>query len=208
MQRHSWTRRLSAVLAWVLLGFVIITPVAIASSSPLLTGRDAIYVMAGIAGVIALALLVVQPLLAAGYLPGSPAVRGLRWHRWIGAGIVLAVALHVVGLYLTSPPDALDALLFRSPTPFSVYGVTAMWGVVLTAILVAARRRLGLGNASWRIAHNGLAVVVVVTSVVHALMIEGTMGSWSKLMLCACALAATVVVVLHLRVVKPLLRKR
>lgn len=199
---------MSAALVWSLLASVIIGPVAIAAASPLLTGRDAIYVVAGIAGVVALALLVVQPLLAAGYLPGFPVIRGRRWHRWIGIGIVSAVTLHVLGLYLTSPADALDALLLRSPTPFSVYGVTAMWGVVLTAILVVTRRRQWLGNTSWRIAHNGLAVVVVVTSVVHALMIEGTMGSWSKLMLCACALAATVIVVLHLRVVKPLLRKR
>ncbi len=186
----------------------MVVPVAVATTSPYLAGRDAVYITAGLAGIIALALLLAQPLLAAGYLPGLNGLRARRWHRFVGTGIIVAVALHIGGLYLTSPPDALDALLLVSPTPFSVYGVIGMWCVVLTALLVAARSRMGLRYALWRIIHNGLAVLLVVASVVHALLIQGTMGSLSKLILCACVLAATLIAIVHLRIVKPYLNRR
>lgn len=118
------------------------------------------------------------------------------------------MALHVGGLYLTSPQDALDALLLVAPTPFSVYGVIGMWGVVLTALLVATRSRLRLSYAAWRLIHNGLAAIVVFASVVHILTIEGTMGDLPKLVLCALFMAATAIVILHHRVVRPLMRTR
>ncbi|ASJ70790.1 hypothetical protein [Granulosicoccus antarcticus] len=42
-------------------------------------------------------------------------------------------------------------------------------------------------------------MIVVVTSVSHALMIEGTMGQVSKLVLCVSVLTTTVVVTVRLR---------
>lgn len=198
--------RLRAGLAWAAVTLAIAAPIAIAATSPFLASRDAVYIVAGLAGIAALALLLMQPLLAAGYLPGLTKRRERLWHRRIGTGIVLAVALHVIGLYITSPPDALDALLLVSPTPFSVYGVIGLWSVVLTAILVALRRRIAPNP--WRIVHNALAVVVVISSIVHALMIEGTMGAWSKTILCALIVAATTIAIVHLRVVSPLRKAR
>jgi predicted ferric reductase len=122
--------------------------------------------------------------------------------------IILAVALHVGGLYVTSPPDTIDALLLVSPTPFSVYGVTAMWGVVATAILVLFRRWLGQRYPVWRLIHNGLAAIVVVATVIHALQIEGAMEPGSKWMLCIAVVAATGVALLDLRLVRPILNRR
>jgi hypothetical protein len=113
------------------------------------------------------------------------------------------VALHVGGLYLASPPDTIDALLLVSPTPFSIYGVMAMWGIAATAILVLLRRRLGLRHSVWRLIHNGLAAIVVIATVIHALQIEGAMEPISKWMLCVAVLAATGVVLMDLRVVRP-----
>ncbi|SEA69316.1 ferric reductase-like transmembrane domain-containing protein [Rubrimonas cliftonensis] len=196
------------LLAWAALAAAMIAPVAVAATSPLLASRGAPYVIAGLAGAAGLALLLAQPLLAAGYLPGLRAATERRLHRRVGAGIALAVALHVGGLYVTSPPDALDALLLVSPTPFSVYGVAAMWALIATAALVALRGRLGLRPAAWRIAHNVLAVVIVIGSVVHAMLIEGTMGALSKTVLCGAVLAATAVAVVHLRVLRPMRRRR
>ena len=83
-----------------------------------------------------------------------------------------------------------------------------LWSVVATAILVALRRRSGLRPATWVLIHNALALVVVVTTVVHALQIEGAMELVSKWILCLAALATTVVVLLDLRLVKPLARRR
>lgn len=56
--------------------------------------------------------------------------------------------------------------------------------------------------------HNALAVIVVVASVVHTLMIEGAVGYLSKLILCLAILAVTAIAIVHLRVVRPLYGKR
>jgi len=144
--------------------------------------------------------VLVQPLLIGGYLPGFPAYRGRRAHHWIGGALVAAIVIHVVGLWITSPPDMIDALTFSSPTPFSPFGVTAMWAIFAVALLAALRRRLGLRPRTWRFIHMPLAIVIVAGSVVHCLLIEGTMETISKAALCALVLAATVKVMIDLQV--------
>ncbi|WP_299819768.1 ferric reductase-like transmembrane domain-containing protein [uncultured Jannaschia sp.] len=179
------------LLVWTALGAAVIVPVVAAATSPLLAWRDPVYIAAGFAGVIAMGLLLLQPLLARGHLPGLGPRRGRRLHAVLGGGLVLAVALHVAGLWLTSPPDVVDVLLLRSPTPFAVWGVVAMWAAVAAAALAASRRRLRLRPRVWRRVHTGLAGLVVTGGVVHAMLIEGTMGTASKAVLCALALVAT-----------------
>ena len=201
-------RGLPALLAWGSVAALMIAPVAIAAFSPYLESRGVPYIVGGFAGIIGLSLLLLQPLLPAGYLAGSKGPAGRRWHRWVGGAIILAVALHVGGLYVASPPDTIDALLLVSPTPFSVYGVTAMWGIVATALLVLLRRRLGLRHSVWRLIHNGVGAIVVVATVIHALQIEGAMEPASKAMLCMAVFAATGVALLDLRVVRPVLKRR
>jgi predicted ferric reductase len=196
--------RMIAVLVWCLLAACLLVPVGIAAANPLQASRDALWIIGGMAGVVALALLFVQPLLAAGYLPGLSVLAVRRWHRLIGTLIIVTVGLHIGGLYLSSPEDISDALLLVAPTPFSVYGVIGLCGVVLTAILVALRSRSGLRYVSWRMIHNVLALAVVFATVAHALLIEGAMGSFSKLVLCSLVLAATVIVFWRIHVLKAL----
>ena len=191
--------RARAVLIWAALAAALALPLAVAAASPLLAWREPIYIASGFAGIVAMALLLLQPLLAGGYLPGLQGRRGRRLHAWIGAGLVAAVVVHVAGLWLTSPPDVIDVLLFRSPTPFSVWGVVAMWAVFAAALLAAFRRRLRLRPKVWRFCHTALAAVIVSGSVVHAMLIEGTMGTLSKAALCALVLAAAVKVMVDLR---------
>jgi predicted ferric reductase len=183
-------------LIWAALAAAIGVPLAAAAASPLLAWRDAIYILAGFAGIIALGLMLVQPLLIAGYLPGLSAYRGRRAHRWIGGALVVAVLIHVGGLWITSPPDMIDALTFASPTPFSPVGAIAMWAIFAVALLAALRRRLGL--RTWRIAHMLLAIVIVAGSVVHGMLIEGTMETVSKAALCALVVAAAIKVMAEL----------
>lgn len=184
----------------------IAVPLAMAATSPLLAWRDPVYIAAGFAGVVAMGLLLLQPLLAGGHLPGLPTRRGRRLHTWIGLGLTGAVTLHVAGLWLTSPPDVIDALLFRSPTPFSAWGVVAMWAVLATALLALARRKLRLGANAWRRGHAVLAIVVVLGSVVHAMLIEGTMEVMSKAALCLLVLIAATKVWFDARPWRALLR--
>ncbi len=189
-----------ATLIWAALAAAVCVPVAFAAASPLLVWRGPVYILAGFAGIIALGLVLVQPLLIGGYLPGLPAYRGRRVHHWIGAALVVAVVVHVGGLWITSPPDMVDALLFTSPTPFSPFGVVAMWAIFAVALLAALRRRLGLRPRTWRIAHMSLAVVIIAGGVVHAMLIEGAMETVTKAALCALVLAAAIKVMADLRV--------
>jgi predicted ferric reductase len=183
-------RLAKVTLIWVALAVAICVPIAAAAVSPLLAWRGPVYTLAGFAGIIALGLVLVQPLLIAGYLPGLSGRRGRRAHYWIGGALAVAVVIHVAGLWITSPPDMIDALLFTSPTPFSPFGVIAMWAIFAVALLATLRRRLG--PRTWRVAHMSLAVVIVVGSVVHGMLVEGTMETMSKAALCALVLAATI----------------
>lgn len=185
-------------LIWAVLAAAICVPIAAAMASPLLAWRGPVYILAGVAGIIALGLVLVQPVLIAGYLPGLSAYRGRRAHYWIGGALVVAVLVHVGGLWITSPPDMIDALLFVSPTPFSPWGVIAMWAIFAVALLAALRRRLGLGPRTWRIVHMFLAVVIVVGGVVHVMLVEGTMETMSKAALCTLVLAAAIKVMADL----------
>jgi predicted ferric reductase len=185
-------------LIWAALAAAICVPIAAAAASPLLAWRDPVYILAGFAGIIALGLVLVQPLLVGGYLPGLSGYRGRRAHHWIGGALVVAVVVHVGGLWITSPPDMIDALTFTSPTPFSPFGVVAMWAIFSVALLAAFRRRLG--PRTWRIAHMSLAVVIVLGGVVHSVLIEGTMETMSKAALCTLVLAAAIKVMAERRV--------
>ncbi len=185
------------VTIWGSLALALAVPLALAATSPLLAWRQPVYIAAGLAGVIGLCLMLLQPLLAGGVLPGLGAYRGRRVHRWTGGLLVASVLLHVAGLWITSPPDMVDALLFRSPTPFSAWGVIAMWALLATAVLALRRKRLGL--RTWRRAHTALALVIVSCTALHALLIEGTMETVSKAVLCALVLIATAWMITRLR---------
>src|SRR3954447_4043715 len=185
-------------LIWAGLATAASVPIVAAAVSPQLAWRGPLYITAGFAGIVALGLMLVQPLLAGGTLPGLSGYRGRRAHRWIGGALVVAVVIHVAGLWITSPPDMIDALLFVSPTPFSPFGVIAMWAIFAVALLALLRRRLGLRPRTWRIAHMLLAVVIVAGSVLHAILIEGAMETASKAALCALVLAAAIKVMAEL----------
>ncbi len=193
------TRWARSILIWAAVAVAIALPVAAAAMSPQLEWRHPAYIAAGFAGIIALGLLLVQPLLIGGYLPGLTAHGRRRAHRWIGGMLVAAVVFHVGGLWITSAPDVIDALLFTSPTPFSAWGVIAMWASFATALLAALRRRLHLRPRTWRNGHAVLAVIIVLGTTVHAMLIEGTMETVSKVALCALTVVATVKVVADLR---------
>ena len=179
-----------ATLIWVALVLAIGVPIAAAAASPLLAWRGPVYILAGFAGIVGLGVMLFQPLLIGGYVPGLSGRIGRRAHRWIGGALVVAVVIHVAGLWITSPPDMIDALLLVSPTPFSPFGVIAMWAIFAVAFLAALRRKLGLRPRTWRTAHVSLAIVIVAGTAVHAMLIEGAMEMVSKAALCALVLAA------------------
>lgn len=175
-------------MIWGTVGLAVTVPIALASQSPYLAWRQPIYISAGYAGIAGLALLLLQPLLAKGALPGLHPMTSRRLHRATGAVLTAAVLLHVIGLWITSPPDVIDALTFRSPTPFSAFGVVAMWACFLAAALALFRRRIR--PKGWRFTHKVLTTIIVTGTIIHALLIEGTMEPISKALLCLIVVAA------------------
>ncbi|MEN3791113.1 ferric reductase-like transmembrane domain-containing protein [Fulvimarina sp. MAC3] len=186
-------------LVWIAVAFAVIVPLAIAAGSEYLAYRSWVYIAAGFAGIAALVLIMLQPLLAAGFLPGLSMRLGRRIHRWVGVGLLAAIIIHVGGLWVTSPPDVIDALTFSSPTPFSAWGVVAMGALFVAAMLAVLRRPLRIRPTVWRFAHTASALVVLIGSVVHAVLIDGTMGTVSKYVLCALAVAALLKAIVDLR---------
>lgn len=163
-------------------------PVIMAAFSPYLVFRDATYIIAGFAGIVCLSLFVLQPLLATRLLPLHP-MQARRLHRIVGLAVLALTAIHVAGLYLTSPPDVIDALLLRAPTLFSVFGVFALWGTLVTAFIALGRRHLPA--RIWRNTHQALSALVVIATVIHALRIDGAMEPITKWGVSLTALAVT-----------------
>ncbi len=182
-------------IVWAALITSIGVALMLAAMSPYLAWRDPYYITAGFAGIIGLGLLLVQPMLIGGYLSGLRAPFARRIHRLVGLILVMAVIVHVGGLWITSPPDVIDALTFTSPTPFSDWGVIAMWALFTTALLATFRKRLKIGLRSWGVIHRLLGVVIILCTVVHAVLIEGTMETISKVALCVLVISFTIPVV-------------
>lgn len=190
-------RRWQSLAVWLVIGALVVIPITMAAFSPLLAWRRPIYIAAGFAGIVGLAVLLLQPLLADGRLPGLKPRQTTQWHRWLGALLIATILVHVLGLFITSPPDVVDVLLFRSPTPFSIWGVLAMWAAIAAAVLVALRQRLRWKPALWRGVHRGLTAIVVIGTVVHAVLIQGTMETWSKWLLCGAVVVVFSGVIWH-----------
>lgn len=195
-------------LLWGLTAGLVLVPVTLAALSPLQSGREFTYVIGALAGVLALSLLFVQPLLAAGFLSGLMPSIEKRWHRRLGVVLVSAVGLHILGLYLASPDDMSDALMLVAPTPFSLYGVIALLAVALLGLSAVIRPRLRSRLWLWKVAHSSLALIVVSASIVHAWMIDGTMNGLSKIISCVCIALATVAALVYLNRIKPAARDR
>jgi len=178
------------LLIGCLLALAAFVPIGAALLSPLLAWRDPIYIAAGLAGVVALSLLLIQPLLAANALPMISVRTARRLHRWVGCVLLVCLTIHVVGLWITSPPDVIDALTFNSPTPFSVWGVIAMWALLAAALLAMLRAHFRTRQRVWKTLHKTLAAIVVLSTAMHAMKIDGTMEIVSKSVICGLVLIA------------------
>ena len=161
--------------------------IILASFSPLLAWRDPIYIAAGFAGIAGLCLMLAQPLLSKARILALTPQQARRAHRSAGLLLLACVVTHVIGLWITSPPDVIDALLFRSPTSFSVWGVIAMWA----AFIVAGMALWRTPRKYWRLLHRILATAMILASVLHSLQIIGAMEFYSKILLCCATVAAT-----------------
>ena len=73
-----------ALFVWCAVLLAAGLPIAVAANSEFLAYRDAVYILAGFAGILGMVLLLMQPLLVGGYLPALEHARGRRVHLWGG----------------------------------------------------------------------------------------------------------------------------
>ncbi|MEM9732150.1 MAG: ferric reductase [Pseudomonadota bacterium] len=184
-------------LPWLALFLAMAVPVIAAAFSPYLAWRRPVYIIAGFAGIAGFTLMLAQPLLANGMMPGLTRFKSRQVHTWLGGLIVAGVIIHVIGLYITSAPDVVDALLFSSPTPFAPWGVGAMVAIFAAAGLLMLRNRIRPRH--WRLAHTLLVTAAVIGTIVHVLLIEGTMEFFTKWLLSAAVLIALAIAVFQLQ---------
>ncbi len=194
-------------LIWAGLALVIALPILAATQSPQLQWREPIYIAASFTGILGMAFMVLQPLLAGSWLPWFGGLRGRRFHSIVGGLIGIAVLLHVAGLWITSPPDVIDALLLVSPTPFSLWGVIAFWAVLISALGAYLRTPLRWRVRTWRLLHTVLILLIVPGTIAHVLLIDGIMEWFTKVMLCAVLGLVTAKVVYDLGVWKLIIRR-
>lgn len=192
-----------SALIWTAVALAMAVPIVAAGFSPYLAYRQPIYIVGGFSGIIGLSLLLLQPLLAAGALPALTPRRTRALHRAVGTGLIVLVVAHVAGLWITSPPDIIDALTFTSPTPFAAWGVIAMWALFASAAMAAGRRKLRLSPKRWRRLHQALGLVIVFGTILHAVLIVGAMEEITKFAICTLVAMATLIVVF-----RPILRRR
>lgn len=75
-----------------------------------------------------------------------------------------------------------------------------MWALFGAALMAAYRWRMNLRFRIWRLAHTSLAAVTIIGSVVHAMLIQGTMEAVSKTVLCIVVVIVAVKALIDLRV--------
>jgi len=75
-----------------------------------------------------------------------------------------------------------------------------MWAVFGAALFALTLRRLRLKWWVWRLGHTSLAAITVVGTIIHVLLIEGTMEPVTKVLLCILVFAAVGKVLIDLRV--------
>ena len=179
-----------ALALWAFLICLSLAVLIAAALSPLLQWRDPVYWSASFSGIVAMIIIVMQPLLATGLLPLPSGFSSRRTHRNLGTLLLFMIVVHVGTLWLTSPPDVIDALLLVSPTPFSLWGVIAMWALIGAAAVVALRRLLKLRFSIWQKMHLVLTGTAVAGTIAHVLLIEGVMEQMSRIALCVVAVLA------------------
>ncbi|WP_375280218.1 hypothetical protein [Pseudooctadecabacter sp.] len=75
-------------------------------------------------------------------------------------------------------------MTFASPTPFSVWGVLAMWAVFGSAVLGLLRLRGRIRWRMFRLLHLACVAVIVGGTLMHVILIDGTMEPVTKYAIC------------------------
>jgi len=198
--------------AWVALYvFLVLAPGALALVADPFDARRIATVEFSVAlGFAAFAVIAVQFVLVSRFQAssrpfGTDAL--VQFHQYVG-GIALALVvahpllLNATGLPWSAWNPAGGSLATRS-------GAIALWALVLLATTTVGRRRLRMSYEAWQAVHVALAILVGVSTLLHALAVRGYTSALPVRVALLIYAVAVALVTLHYRVVRPLrLRRR
>ena len=131
----------------------------------------------------------------------------LQFHREAGLVAVGFASAHPIVMVVTAPADIefLDPRVMFWRAAMLIAAVVAMLLVVLLAL---KRRALNIPYEWWRLSHGLLGVIIVIIAIVHVLEVKWYVaGKWQRSVWIG-STAAALLLLGHVRVIKPLMMKR
>lgn len=195
-------------LLWVQLYLLVsVAPLVFALLGDAPPGRDVVTELSVALGFVGLSMLGLQFVVTARF-SGVAAPFGmdlvLRFHRGISLVAFSFVLAHPIMLFVQDPATLELLRFWDAPwrARFGLLSLVALLAIVGTSLW---RRRLGLSYEVWRILHGVLALVIVVTALVHVQLVGYYVSTpWKQVLWVAMSLALVSVLV-YVRLVKPFL---
>lgn len=131
----------------------------------------------------------------------------LQFHRHIALVAAALVVAHPVILFVSEPSRL--ALLDPLSAPWRARaGLIGLGAVLILTVMALIRRRLKLSYEPWRVSHSVLAVLAVAGALVHIELVGHYLDTPWKRALWALYTLSVIALLLHVRVVRPLLQLR
>ena len=207
--RHGQYHWLAAACWLLLFMLVALMPLVLAwvGDRP---GRGWLIEMGTGLGLVGLGLMVVQAWTSGRQVwiaPSFGADNLMHFHRHLGLFAVLMALAHPLTLVISDP----DYLGFLDPR-VDWMRAAALWALSAALLLVAVssyfRESLGLSYEMWRLLHGALALAILALALGHALAVGHHLGEPWKQALLVILVGSAIYLVVHSRLVRPLLSRR
>lgn len=195
-------------LLWVQLYLLAsVAPLVFALLGDAPPGRDVLTELSVALGFVGLSMLGLQFVVTARFASvGAPFGLDLvlRFHRGISLVAFAFVLAHPILLFVNDPAT-LELLRFWDAPWRARFGLLSLVALGVLVTTSVWRRRLGLSYEAWRILHGILALVIVVTALVHVQLVGYYVSTpWKQVLWVAMSLALVSVLV-YVRIIKPFL---
>ena len=195
-------------LLWIQLYLLVsVAPLLFALFGDVPPGRDFLTDLSSALGFVGLSMLGLQFVVTARF--GKVAAPFgmdlvLRFHRGISLVAFTFVLAHPILLFITDP-TTLELLRFWDAPWRARFGLLSLVSLIAIVVTSLWRERVRLSYETWRIVHAVLALVIVVTALVHVQLVGYYVATVWKQVLWIAMSVALISVLIHVRLVRPFL---